>query len=38
MYPIEENPKIQRNNFIFVKENILKILIYLFYYEKYLSI
>ena len=38
MYPIEENPKIQRNNFIFVKENILKIFIYIFYYEKYLSI
>ena len=38
MYPIEENPKIQRNNFNFVNENILKILIYIFYYEKYLSI
>jgi len=37
MYPIEESQKIKRNNY-FKDNNLLTIFIYIFYYEKYLSI
>ena len=38
IYPIEENKIIQNNNLNFIIDNILKIFIYIFYYEEYLSI